>query len=304
MKKWIIYFLVFCLCAASLSVAALPDMVHGIDVSSYQGVINWTQVKADGVDYVILRAGTGLGKDTMFEENYIAAKEAGLHVGCYFYTYALTVEEAEHEAAQLLTLLEGKQLEYPVYFDIEDVTQQTLTNEQRTALCLAFLNKVKAAGWCGGVYASKYWFESLLDLTTLQKTGEIWWAQWTASATPDEDKSAYGMWQYASDGRVNGIYGDIDRNVAYIDYPSLMKEQGLNGYSPTPIPGDVDGNRQTTSTDARLVLQYTVEKVDETALDLTVADVDGDGKITTTDARLILQKSVGKIENYPLPPEE
>lgn len=296
--------LIYALLTAALPAAALPDMVHGVDLSSYQGEVNWAAVKADGMDFVILRAGTSYGKDTKFEENYTAAKAAGLGVGCYFYTYAKTPETVQKETAEMLEWLRGKQLEYPVYFDIEDPSLEPLTNDQRTTLCLTFLKQVKEAGFCGGVYASRYWFTELLDLPKLQKAGEIWWAQWIASGKPDQDFSDYGMWQYASDGRVNGVWGDVDMNVAYKDYPALMRQHGWNGYPLEPTPGDVDGDCTVTSTDARLVLQYAVGKVTEEDLNVALADVDSDGEITSTDARLILQKAVGKIDTFPTAPPE
>lgn len=280
----------------------LPPFVHGVDISSWQGDVDFQKVRQSGAQFVILRAGTSYGKDQKFEENYLAAKAAGLEVGCYFYTYATTVEQARKETAQILEWLKGKQMGYPVYLDMEDPSLQKLTNEQRNAICLSFLEDVKAAGWRGGVYANKYWFASLLDLETLKENGEIWWAHWVASGKPDVDYSDYGLWQYASDGRVNGVYGDVDMNVAYVDYPAMMRENGWNGFpKPVIVPqlGDVDMNGKVNSTDARLVLQYFVGSIDESDLHLEWADADGDGNINSTDARLILQYFVGAITEFP-----
>lgn len=299
---------------SGMPAAAMPAMTHGIDISGWQGdEIDWDAVRNDGAEFVILRAGTSKGKDSQFEANYQAAKAAGLDVGCYFYTYATTAEQVTDDTAVLLDWLAGKQLEYPVYFDIEDTVQQELTTTVRTALCLTFLNQVREAGWCGGVYASKYWFENLLDLATLAAQGEIWWAHWTVSGQPDIDYSEYGLWQYASDGRIDGIYGDIDLNVSFRNYPALMQLNGWNGFPRVGLRGDASGDGRVNTTDARRILQYAAQKIGEDELDLSEADVNEDKKVNTTDARLILQLAAGKIEEFPTvepseedtsPPEE
>lgn len=286
---------------AGVFAADLPPMVHGIDVSGWQGgEIRWNAVRDDGAEFVILRAGTSLAKDEFFEANYQAAHEAGLDVGCYFYTYATTPEEVVEETAELLGWLEGKQLEYPVYFDMEDVDLLPLTNEERTTLALTFLKEVRDAGFCGGVYANKYWFEELLDLPTLAAQGEIWWAYWPESGQPDMDFSDYGLWQYASDGYIDGIYGEIDLNVAYKDYPAMMKRYGLNGFAADPMRGDANGDGRVNTTDARRVLQFAADMLDEEEFPFTDADVNEDGKVNTTDARLILQYAAGMIDRYPV----
>ena len=294
------------LASAVLPVAAqetaLPPYIHGVDISYWQADVDFNKVRESGVEFVILRAGTSYGKDQKFEENYLAATAAGLAVGCYYYTYATTVEQARQETALLLSWLQGKQMGYPVYLDMEDPSLQSLSYDLRNNICLSFLEDTKAAGWRGGIYANKYWFTNLLDLDTLKENGEIWWAHWVASGKPDVDYSDYGLWQYASDGRVSGVYGDVDMNVAYVDYPTMMRENGWNGYPPPVIEpqlGDVDGDGKVTSTDARLVLQYFVGSIGENDLMLEWANVDGEGEVTSTDARMILQYFVGAITEFP-----
>lgn len=206
---------------------------YGIDVSSWQGSIDWKKVKADGKEFAILRAGTTNGKDKYFEENYKNAKAAGIYVGCYFYTYATTEEEALKDADMLLSWLEGKQFEYPVFYDMEDETQlqNGLTTENRTDMCLAFMDKMEKEGWFVGTYANGNWFKNYLDEKTLGESGELWYAAWTSSGEPTKDYSdKYGLWQYSAEGKVNGIGGNVDLDVSYKNYPEIMYKWGYNGY--------------------------------------------------------------------------
>lgn len=208
-------------------------LAYGVDVSSWQGKVDWEQVKNDGKSFVILRIGTGKGKDTYFEENYRNAKNAGLDVGCYFYTYAATVSEAEKDADTVLSWLDGKQLEYPVYYDMENEVQlgSGITTEMRTEMCLAFLDKMSENGWFAGTYANGNWFGNYLDKGRLGEKYELWLASWMNSGLPSRDYSTeYGLWQYTDSGKVNGISTVVDLDVAYKDYPTMMKNGGFNGF--------------------------------------------------------------------------
>jgi len=209
-------------------------VAYGVDVSSWQGKIDWQKVKKDGKTFAILRIGTTKGKDTYFEENYKKAKAAGVNVGCYYYTYATTVEGAKKDAEKVLSWLEGKQLEYPVYYDMEDSVQLSsgMTTAKRTDMCITFLDKLSENGWYVGTYANGNWFSNYLDKSKLGKKYELWLATWTGSKFPSKDYSSqYGMWQYTDSGRVNGISTGVDLDVAYKDYPAIMKTGGFNGYS-------------------------------------------------------------------------
>lgn len=208
-------------------------LAYGVDVSSWQGKVDWEKVKNDGKTFAILRIGTGKGKDTYFEENYKNAKNAGLDVGCYFYTYAVTVEEAQKDAETVLSWLDGKQLEYPVYYDMENSAQlaASITTEMRTKMCLAFLDKMQENGWFAGTYANGNWFSNYLDKSKLGEKYELWLASWMNSGLPSRDYSSeYGMWQYTDSGKVNGISTAVDLDVAYKDYPTMMKNGGFNGF--------------------------------------------------------------------------
>lgn len=209
-------------------------IAYGVDVSSWQGKIDWQKVKSCGKTFAILRIGTTKGKDTYFETNYKNAKAAGVKVGCYYYTYATTVEEAKKDADKVLSWLSGKQLEYPVYYDMEDSVQLSsgMTTAKRTEMCITFLDKMSENGWYVGTYANGNWFSNYLDKAELGQKHELWLATWTSSGLPSKDYSSqYGMWQYTDSGKVNGISTAVDLDVAYRDYPSIMKNGGFNGYS-------------------------------------------------------------------------
>jgi len=220
----------------SVTVDAYSYIAYGIDVSAWQGNINWTQVKASGIDFAILRI-MASGKDKYFETNYANARAAGVKLGVYIYSYADTVAEAEAEAGKVLSYINGRTLEYPVYYDIEDPDRHAvLSKAQRTALCTAFCDVIQASGYRAGIYSTTYWFDNYLDRATLSSKYELWEAKWPTSGgvqvkEPIYDKSATcGMWQYTSEGSIPGISGYVDRNVSYKDYASYMIANGLNGY--------------------------------------------------------------------------
>ena len=131
--------------------------MKGIDVSVHNGNIDWNKDKADGIEFAILRAGFGRlekQKDEKFEQNYAEAKAAGIPVGAYWYSYAMSPEEAELEADVFLKVIKGKQFEMPVYFDLEEKKQFDLGKEKVSAIMRAFLERVESAGYFTGLYGS------------------------------------------------------------------------------------------------------------------------------------------------------
>jgi GH25 family lysozyme M1 (1,4-beta-N-acetylmuramidase) len=215
---------------------------QGIDVATFQGEIDWAKVKAAGIEFALLRCGYGSDDnaqdDARFEENVKGCEAAGLPWGAYLYSYALNLEEAESELQHILRLLKGKKPSYPVYLDMEDADGYKAKHGGiDNALCAAVCEHVCAgltkAGYLAGVYANKDWLVNRLNDPKLAKY-ETWLAQWNDKPTYD---GAFGIWQYTSDGSVDGITGRVDRNIAYKDYPAIMKEQGLNGWDkPAPAP--------------------------------------------------------------------
>lgn len=197
----------------------------GIDVSKYQGAIDWDKVRDDGVDYAIIRLGfrgyeTGkIVMDETFHTNMQGALDAGLDVGVYFYTQAITEEEAREEAAFVLEQLEGYEITYPVIFDTEDPAASTartndLSQDELTDITIAFCESIKEAGYTPMIYANIKWFVANLDLSRLTEYDK-WFAQYfNQPFFPYE----FQMWQYTSQGSVAGISGNVDLNVCFTDY--------------------------------------------------------------------------------------
>lgn len=220
-------------------------LMKGIDVSVHNGNIDWRKVKNAGIQFAVLRAGYGRElsqKDTRFEENYRNAKAAGIPVGAYWYSYAMTEDEARLEADVFLSVIKGKQFEMPVYFDLEEKKQFDLGKEKVSAIMRAFLEKVEKAGYFVGLYGSA---SSLTTHTAddIKSHYTIWLAHWTEQTNYS---GAYGIWQYSSEGKVNGISGNVDMDICYNDFPTIIKNKKLNGFGneqiSTPEPDGTTAN--------------------------------------------------------------
>ncbi len=192
---------------------------RGIDVSKWQGSIDWSAVKASGISYVIIRLGyrgtqTGaLVEDSYFKKNIAGATAAGLKVGVYFFTQAVTEAEAVEEASMCLSLCSGYSLSYPIFIDTEEGSRaNSLDKATRTAIVNAFCKTIVNGGRTAGVYASKSWFNSNLNVSNLGNY-VIWVAQYASSCTYS---GRYNMWQYSSKGSVAGISGYVDMNISYM----------------------------------------------------------------------------------------
>lgn len=186
--------------------------MKGIDVSVYQGEIDWAKVKQAGIGFAILRIGYGMydnQKDVTFERNYTEATKQGIPVGCYLYSYAKSVDEAIKEANLVIKWLNGRKLQLPVYFDIEDRSQQSLGKTVLNNMCIAFCNTIEKAGYWAGIYSNKYWATSIISGKELGKKYTYWIAQYYDECTYDGD---YAIWQYSSTGKVAGISGNVDMN--------------------------------------------------------------------------------------------
>lgn len=208
-----------------------------IDISSYQRSVDFSKVKASGVTGVILRAGyTGYGsshtkcRDDMFESHYKGAKAAGLNVGAYYYSGAMSESFAIDEAKFFLTLLKGKQFDLPVYMDVEETHSPTnmpsLGKKKLTAIVNTWCDTVEKAGYFVGFYTAKSWCNTYLDMNTLSRY-TFWLAHWTSKT---DYKGAYAMWQYSDAGSVPGISGRVDMDYCYQDFPAIIKAACLNGY--------------------------------------------------------------------------
>ena len=201
---------------------------NGIDVSKHQGVIDWDKVKASGqVDFAILRAGFGKESnqiDVQFERNYSECRRLGIPCGAYWYSYAKTAAEAEQEAALCLSVLAGKQFEYPIAFDIEE--QASLQNAD--ALCQAFCSALESAGYYAAIYTFKSALESCIG-DDIKSRYDVFLSH--VDVSKSSYAGHYGLWQYSWKGSVSGIVGEVDLDYAYQDYPAIIKNAGLNGFS-------------------------------------------------------------------------
>lgn len=184
-----------------------------IDVSTWQGSIDWKKVKAAGYGHAIIRAGFGREVsqvDNRFEQNYKNAKAAGMVLGVYWYSYAVDKADAIREAKACLTVLNKRKLEMPVYFDMEESSMTKLGKAKLTEMAKAFCEEIKKGGYRAGVYSNPNWFKNYLDYNALKKLYSIWLAQYYKEAQYECD-----VWQYTSSGKVNGISGSVDMNIIY-----------------------------------------------------------------------------------------
>lgn len=209
--------------------------VKGIDVSKWQGDIDWAKVKAAGIKFAMIRLGYGsadgnaCGLDGYFEKNVAGAVKAGVDVGCYFYSYATSVAAAKKEAEYVVSVLQKYKgvFTYPVAFDLEDSTQQNLGKTVLTDMVIAFGDAVEKAGFYCSLYSNPNWLKNYLDDSRLTRF-DHWLAQWASTPTYT---GVFGMWQNSSSGSVNGISGRVDTDVAYKDYPAVIRGAKLNGFT-------------------------------------------------------------------------
>ena len=194
----------------------------GIDVSKWNGDIDWDRVKNAGVEFAIIRAGYrgsttgGLVEDSCFAENMRGAAASGMPVGVYFFTQAVNEVEAVEEASAVLELIREYELEYPVFIDTEGAggngRADNLDPETRTLVCEAFCRTIANAGYTAGVYASRNWYNNNLHTQKLEDYC-IWLAEYRSAPLY---QGYYHMWQYTSKGAVDGIAGNVDMNISYL----------------------------------------------------------------------------------------
>ena len=196
--------------------------VLGIDVSTWNGNIDWNKVKNSGVSYVIIRTGYrgstqgSLVEDNKFRQNIKGATNAGLKVGVYFFSQAINEVEAVEEASMVLSQIKGYKLAYPVFIDVEPSGGRAdgLSTSDRTKIVNAFCQTIQNNGYRAGIYANKTWFTNKLNTSALSGY-KIWLAQYNSSVTY---KGRYDMWQYSDKGKINGISGNVDMNLSYLSY--------------------------------------------------------------------------------------
>lgn len=197
-----------------------PGAVMGVDVSSYQGDIDWAAAKQAGVQFAILRVGFrgysagSLNEDEMFAKNYEAATQVGLNVGVYFYSQAIDTVEAEEEADYVLSLLNGRALQLPVFFDWEEVADGRTggkANAEVSGYARAFCERIRTGGYRPGIYFNQVYGYNIMELSQM-KFYDFWLAEYN-----DRQTFAYDVqfWQYTGNGHVDGIDTKVDLDLMY-----------------------------------------------------------------------------------------
>ena len=219
-------------------------LAKGIDVSRWNHEIgkndeylplDWSAIKAQGVDFVILKAGsTKSGIEPTFLMDYEGARAAGLEIGVYFYTYATTIEGIRADAEALLGYLEGKKFEYPIYLDLEDPSLEALGKNYLSDMCEAFMVTLQENGYYAALYSNHNWLTNILDSAKVFSLYDVWYARYPLTDKPTWNEEKYGkqlgMWQYSDSGTLDGFSYPFDMNYAYKDYSEIMKKWGLNGF--------------------------------------------------------------------------
>ena len=204
--------------------------IKGIDVSSFQKKPDWKKVKQSGVKFAILRIHQRSGIDISFEHNYKRCCDNGILVGGYKLSYATTVAEAEKEAEETLSVLKGRKLDFPIFYDLEWETQRKFSKSKLEAIALAFLRKIHSAGYKVGIYSNVDWFNNLF--TPAMRDYDCWIARYPANdngKVVERLRPAQGIgWQYSSKGKVPGINGNVDMDVFYKDYRDSNQKGDTN----------------------------------------------------------------------------
>lgn len=201
-------------------------MTNGIDISGWQGTVDFEKVKKSGVEFVVIKAGYAVDIVDSFEYNYRNAKAAGLHIGAYWYSVANSADEVKAEAAAFVGALSGKRFDYPAYLDFEE---QSLFDRGKTFCSNAvntFCGRLQQAGYLSGLYISRSPMETYISDAVAER-----YELWIAEHGPKCNYAGnYGMWQYSADGSCPGISGSVDLDRCYVDYPKIIEEGGFNGF--------------------------------------------------------------------------
>lgn len=235
------------------------SILKGIDVSYCQNEVDWDTAKASGlVDFAILRAGYGRETsqvDTQFERNYAACKRLGIPCGAYWFSYAMSSDEAKREAQVFLQTIKGKSFEYPVYMDLELAKQFALGKAACSAIVDAFLSVLEQSGYYAGLYCSTYYLDNYLS-DSIKSRYTVWCAQYASKCTY---QNPYGIWQYNVAGNeeydiigqksIPGIIGECDMDYCYTDYPAIIKAAGLNGFAKSETTTPENTKKDTSDTE-------------------------------------------------------
>lgn len=202
-----------------------------IDLSKWNGNVNFNCVRSAGIDGVIIRTGFGSESpkqiDRRFEEYYAGAKAAGLYVGAYHYSYAKTVQQAVSEAEFMLKIIKGKSFELPIYGDFEE--QGKLSKSVCTDMVKSFCNRLEISGAWAGVYSYDTFFRDKIA-ADIPKRYTVWAARVENIFPKCVPAADIGIWQNSWKGKISGISGDVDLDYCFKDFPALIKRTGLNHF--------------------------------------------------------------------------
>ena len=217
---------------------------RGIDVSEWQKTIDWEKVKAAGIDFAMIKAGSGRNRiDPQFKHNISECNRLGIPCGVYWFSYAYTEELARNEAKYCLAAIAPYKLDYPVAYDFEydsvDNAEKLgieITKEMASSFARAFLGEIEAARYYAQLYTNADYLTRYFD-SELAKRYDVWLAQWPSKPNLDTKPSqAGGIWQYSNTGSVDGISVRVDLDAAYYDYPGIIEKNGLNQPATAPEP--------------------------------------------------------------------
>ena len=209
----------------------------GMDVSEWQGEIDWAKAKADGIEYAVIRCGYGSDKtkydDKYWEYNVSECERLGIPYGVYLYSYAEDLNDAKSEAEHTIRLLKGHHPSLPVYYDLEDKTVESAGKSMISQMAQTYCDKVSAAGYRVGIYASRSWWTSYLNTATFDNSS---WSKWIAEwGSKCNYSQSYDMWQCTSTGSVNGVSGNVDLNFwmlkTYDEQPVKVSDSNIISYS-------------------------------------------------------------------------
>jgi len=199
--------------------------LQGIDVSTYQGKIDWGKVGKTDVHFVMARASYGQsGRDNTFAANVAGAEKAGLYAGAYHFCYAETPAQAQAEAKNFLAAVKGIKLTFPLVLDLEYNSNTAKALSLWSDMAVAFLRALEDAGYFAMLYSDKYSLESRFDAAKIAPFA-VWAAQWASKCTYAH---AYGIWQNSDSGKISGINGNVDTDICYVDYAGIIQRAGLN----------------------------------------------------------------------------
>ena len=269
----------------------MSEEIRGIDVSHWQGEINWSEVVKSDIAFAMIKAGgsdSGFYTDSKFERNYQGAKNNGVSVGVYYFVGPGFVSEEDGiaDAKRFLNIIEGKTFEMPIALDLESTSIDDKVGATEAAI--AFCETLENAGYYVVIYASDIsGFKDRMILDKLESYDK-WVARYGSKPTYVNE---YGIWQYTSEGSINGIDGNVDLNIAYKDYPLIIKESGLNGFAADSEPSYEEiiqpgSSVESEPEESEDVVSYTIQPGDNLSV---IAE-----KFNTTVDRLV---ELNRIEN-------